>query len=66
MRHSRLGRSGLSTLTAVLLGFGLYYIRNFAQVLGETGQLPALAAAWVPPVASFLLAVGLILQQEDG
>ncbi len=66
MRHSRLGRTGLSVLIAVLLGFGLYYIRNFAQILGETGQIPALPAAWVPPVASFLLALGLILQREDG
>ncbi|ETW14455.1 YjgP/YjgQ family permease [Roseivivax marinus] len=66
MRHSRLGRTGLSVLTAVLLGFGLYYVRNFAQILGETGQIPAIPAAWVPPVASLLLALGLILQREDG
>ncbi|SLN29816.1 Lipopolysaccharide export system permease protein LptG [Roseivivax jejudonensis] len=66
MRHSRLGRTGLSVLSAVLVGFGLYYIRNFAQILGETGQIPALPAAWVPPVASLLLALGLILQREDG
>ncbi|ETX30688.1 LPS export ABC transporter permease LptG [Roseivivax isoporae] len=66
MKHSRLGRTGLSVLTAVLLGFGLYYIRNFAQILGETGQIPALPAAWVPPVASLLLALGIVLQREDG
>lgn len=66
MRPTRLGRTGLSVLTAVLLGFGLYYVRNFAQIMGENGQLNPILAAWTPPVASLLLALGLVLQMEDG
>ncbi|MCH2094239.1 MAG: LPS export ABC transporter permease LptG [Rhodobacteraceae bacterium] len=66
MRHSRLGRTGVAVLSSVLLGFGLYYIRNFAQILGENGQLNALLAAWAPPVAALMLALGLILHMEDG
>ncbi|WP_292293441.1 LPS export ABC transporter permease LptG [Marivita sp.] len=66
MRHSRMGGTGIAVLSAVLLGFSLYYVRNFAQILGENGQLNALAAAWVPPLASVLLALGLILHREDG
>ncbi|WGW02491.1 LPS export ABC transporter permease LptG [Tropicibacter oceani] len=66
MRPTRLGRTGVSVLAAVMLGFGLYYIRNFAQILGENGQLSPILAAWVPPVASVLLALGLILHMEDG
>ena len=66
MRHSRMGGTGVAVLSAVLLGFTLYYIRNFAQILGENGQLNALAAAWVPPLASVLLALGMILHREDG
>ena len=66
MRPARLGRTGLYVLAAVLLGFGLYYVRNFAQIMGENGQLPPLFAAWVPPVASLMLALGLVLQMEDG
>ncbi|MDU8910504.1 LPS export ABC transporter permease LptG [Aestuariicoccus sp. MJ-SS9] len=66
MRHSRMGKTGLAVLAAVLLGFGLYYIRNFAQILGESGQLSPILAAWVPPVASVLLAMGLVLHMEDG
>ncbi|MBV2361348.1 LPS export ABC transporter permease LptG [Thalassococcus sp. CAU 1522] len=66
MRHPRLGRTGISVLSAVLLGFGLYYVRNFAQILGENGQLQPILAAWVPPLASLLLALGLVLQREDG
>ncbi len=66
MRHSRLGRTGISVLAAIMLGFGLYYIRNFAQIMGENGQIPTILAAWVPPVAALLLALGLILHMEDG
>jgi lipopolysaccharide export system permease protein len=66
MRHSRSGGTGLAVLASVLLGFGLYYIRNFAQVLGENGQIPVLLAAWAPPSASILLALGLLLHMEDG
>ncbi len=66
MRPARLGRTGLAILSAVLLGFGLYYVRSFAQVMGENGQLSPLLAAWIPPLASLLLALGLLLQMEDG
>ncbi|WP_435312510.1 LPS export ABC transporter permease LptG [Primorskyibacter sedentarius] len=66
MRHARLGGTGIAVLAAILLGFGLYYIRNFAQILGENGQLAPALAAWIPPIASVLLAMGLILQREDG
>ena len=66
MRHTRLGNTGVSVLTAVMLGFSLHYIRNFAQILGENGQIPILLAAWAPPVASLLLALGILLHMEDG
>jgi lipopolysaccharide export system permease protein len=66
MRPTRLGRTGLSVLAAVLLGFGLYYVRSFAQIMGENGQLAPLLAAWVPPTAAVLLALGLVLHMEDG
>ncbi|MCA0872037.1 LPS export ABC transporter permease LptG [Seohaeicola saemankumensis] len=66
MRHVRFGGTGLSVLTAVLLGFTLYFVRNFAQILGENGQLPVLLAAWAPPVAALFLTLGLLLHSEDG
>jgi lipopolysaccharide export system permease protein len=66
MRHQRGGRTGVMILMAIVLGFGLYFIRNFAQVLGENGQIPVLLAAWAPPVAGILAALGLILHLEDG
>lgn len=66
MRHARLSNTSLSVLSSIMLGFGLYYIRNFAQILGENGQIPIMLAAWAPPVASFLLAIGILLHMEDG
>ncbi|PKQ14178.1 MAG: LPS export ABC transporter permease LptG [Alphaproteobacteria bacterium HGW-Alphaproteobacteria-1] len=64
--HVRGANVGLKVLFAVIAGFGLYYIRNFAQILGENGQIPVALAAWAPPVAALLLALGIILHLEDG
>lgn len=66
MRHVRTSNTGVSVLSAIMLGFSLHYIRNFAQVLGENGQIPLILAAWAPPVASLLLAFGILLHVEDG
>lgn len=66
MRHTRFGRTGLMVLLAVLLAFTLYFVRNFAQIMGENGQIPVLLAAWAPPAAAILASLGLILHMEDG
>ena len=66
MRHTRFGRTGIMVLAAILLGFGTFFVRSFAQVLGETGQLPVTLVAWAPPVAAILLALALLLHTEDG
>ena len=66
MRHTRFGRTGLMVMLALGMGFSLYFIRNFAQILGENGQIPILLAAWGPPIAALLLPLGLLLHWEDG
>nr|WP_275982248.1 LPS export ABC transporter permease LptG [Frigidibacter sp. ROC022] len=66
MRHVRFGHSGVMVLLALMMGFGVYFIRNFAQVLGDRGQIPVELAAWSPPVAAVLLSLGLLLHLEDG
>jgi len=66
MRHARFERTGMMGLFALLAGIALFFLRNFAQVLGENGQIPALVAAWTPPLAGLLLALGLLLHLEDG
>ncbi len=66
MRHTRFGRTGVMVLSALALGFTLYFIRNFAAILGENGQIPVILAAWGPPIAALLLPLGLLLHLEDG
>ncbi len=66
MRHVRSGMTGTYVLFAVLGGFAIFFLRNFAQVLGENGQIPVFLAAWSPPAAGAMLALGLLLHLEDG
>lgn len=66
MRHARFGKTGQMVLIALACGFFLFFLRNFAQVLGENGQIPILLAAWSPPLAAALMALGLLLHLEDG
>ncbi|MFC2966545.1 LPS export ABC transporter permease LptG [Acidimangrovimonas pyrenivorans] len=66
MRHARFGRTGLMVLLALLAGFAIYFLRNVAQALGESGQIPIALAAWSPPVAAVLLALGFLLHLEEG
>jgi len=66
MGHSRQRSMGLGVLMAILLGFGLFYVRNFAQILAENGQLPVTLAAWAPPLAALFLGLGILFQAEEG
>ena len=59
-------KKSLAVITSVTLGFALYYVRNFAQLLAESGQLNIIAATWISSVSSILIALGLILHMEDG
>ena len=66
MRHARFGKTGSMVLYALLGGFAIFFLRNFTQVLGNTGQIPIVLAAWTPPVAAALASLGLLLHLEDG
>ncbi len=66
VHHSRVQQTSLMVLFAVLMGFGLYFTRNFGQILGENGQINPLLAAWVPNIVAFGLALSLLLHTEDG
>ncbi len=66
MRHQRGGRTGIMVLTAILICFALFFLRNFAQILGENGQISAGLAAWAPPLAAIAASLGLLLHLEDG
>jgi len=66
LRPTRFGQTGVMILMAVLAGFALYFLKDFAESLGGRGQIPLIVAAWTPPVAAILLAVSLLLHLEDG
>ena len=66
MRPARLSSAGFSSLAAVLIGFGMHYLRNLAQILGEAGDIPVWLSAWAPPATAMLVAAGLLLHREDG
>ena len=59
-------KKSLAIVGSIILGFSLYYVRNFAQLLAESGQLNLIAATWIPSISSILIALGLILHMEDG
>lgn len=66
MRHTRFGKTGTMVMLALGLGLSLFFLRNFAQVMGENGQIPVALAAWSPPVIGILMSLGLLLHLEDG
>ncbi len=66
MRHARMGGLGGMAVYAALTGFLVYFVFDIAQALGGSGVIPPVPAAWGPPVASMLLAAGLLLHFEDG
>jgi lipopolysaccharide export system permease protein len=66
LRPTRFGQTGVMILLAVLAGFALYFLKDFAESLGGRGQIPLMVAAWTPPVAAILLALSLLLHLEDG
>ena len=66
MRHTRFGRTGQMVMLALGSGFAIYFLRNFAQILGEDGQIPVALAAWSPPAVAILMSLGLLLHLEDG
>jgi len=65
-KHTRVSNSGLAILTALSLGFSIYFLKNFSNVLGENFQIPVLVAAWAPPLIGISLSLGFLLHLEDG
>jgi len=66
MRHRRFGGLGGMALGAVLSGFAFFFLSDISSALGASGAVPVVLAAWGPPMAAMLFALGLLLQLEDG
>ena len=65
-KHARVSNVGFSILIALLLGFSIYFLKNFANILGQNLQIPVLIAAWAPPLAGLFISLGFLLHIEDG
>jgi len=66
MRHVRFGGLGGMALGCVLTGFAYFFLSDVVSALGASGAVPVLLAAWGPPAAAVLFALGLLLHLEDG
>lgn len=66
MRHTRFGNTGQLILLAVLSGFFMFFLKSFALVLGDTGKVSPILAAWFPAIVGVLLPLSLLLHTEDG
>ena len=66
MHQLRGSKIGVLVLAAFASGLALFFLRYFAQVLGERGDIAAPLAAWTPPVVAILIALGWLLRSEDG
>ncbi|RPE71618.1 lipopolysaccharide export system permease protein [Pacificibacter maritimus] len=66
MRHTRFGSTGRLVTTALLLAFAFFFLRNFANILGQNGEIPIILAAWAPPIAVIFASLAFLLHIEDG
>ncbi len=66
MRPGVFGVLAIMALGCVMSGFGFFFLSYSANALGASGAVPVPLAAWAPPFAAVLFAVGLLLHLEDG
>jgi lipopolysaccharide export system permease protein len=65
LRPVRAGGQMKMAVTGILLGFGIFFMTNFLQALGASGQIPALLAATAPAGLTFAAGVMVLLTLED-
>jgi lipopolysaccharide export system permease protein len=66
LRNSRDGGMTKLILLSAACGFGVYFFSVFTQILGQSGAVPVLLAATAPAIASILIGMTLLFNQEDG
>lgn len=66
MKPTRGRKVGGAVLWALAGGVALFFLRNIAQAMGDSGALTPVLAAWGPPVIAILFALGYLLALEDG
>ena len=66
LRPARQGGVARIILLSALCGFGVYFFEDMTRVMGQAGTLPILLAASAPAIASILIGMTLVFNQEDG
>lgn len=66
LRPQRAGGTTLLIVAGVIMGFVVFFLTNFLQALGASGQIPVFMAAWFPPAIYCLMGVGGLMMLEDG
>ncbi len=66
LRFMRLGDFARLAAVGVALGFGVFFLNQFCGALGSNGEIPAILAAWTPPLLALLTGVTLLCYTEDG
>jgi lipopolysaccharide export system permease protein len=66
LKFARDARLAKIILLSAAAGFGVYFFQDLTTVLGKTGAVPILLAATAPALASILIGMTLVFNQEDG
>ena len=66
LQSARFQRLEVAVLLALVFGFSLHFLQNFAKTLGSTGEIPLWVAAWSPLIAAAAGVLTFFLYAEDG
>jgi lipopolysaccharide export system permease protein len=66
MRPARRGGVAKMIGSGIGAGFLLFVVSKIAEIIGQSGALPVVLAAWAPAASGLMLAVALLLHTEDG
>lgn len=64
LQLSRRGNRVLFTMVALAMGFLYFVTERILLTLGETGQVPAEIAVWLPPALFGLIGLGWMIHQQ--
>jgi lipopolysaccharide export system permease protein len=66
LRHVRHGGTLTLVATGVAAGFALFILNKLVIMLGMSGTLPVVLAAWAPTGIAWMLGAAALLHLEDG
>lgn len=65
LRHRRGIKIVVAVTLAVLCSLAIIFVYEFARIMGEVESVHYVIAAWAPPIATMLMAIGLLSYQES-